>query len=471
MNNKNFLISVALIFCLTLPAKGAFSRNNVSAREAGMAGAYTAVSDDAAAIWYNPAGLRLVKTVEFSSLYTNLYGLSDLPYYNAGLVIPTTFMGAWGLGFSSFGPADYKETDIRLSFAAGVTKGLYFGANLKNNSVTIGSGGGSSSAIGMDFAVMGNVNPKFRMAFMAKNINNPKFGNTSEVLSRRMTVGMLAKPHENLFLSLDLQKPIEQELEIRAGSEIILNDIFTGRIGVQTEPFRTSYGFGINLGLFTFDYAYSKHNVLAGQHLFSMKLKFGAEVGRRQRAAYEGEGRKFSGTVNINIATAEQISKIPGIGGVTAKKIIDYRDKSGNFKSVSDIMNIYGFSRSTYNKIKEYLTVEGGEELRQEEFDFSRPEPTQEREPEPEPEIKQERREPEPEPEPEPETDTGGKLDINEAGIEEITAIPGINYPVAKNIVQYRKRMGGFKSWNDLLRIPGLNRRLLEKIKAGSAIK
>lgn len=61
--------------------------------------------------------------------------------------------------------------------------------------------------------------------------------------------------------------------------------------------------------------------------------------------------------VNINTANLEELSKINGIGESTAKKIIDYREKNGEFKTIEDIMNVSGIGEKKYDQIKEYITI------------------------------------------------------------------------------------------------------------------
>lgn len=62
--------------------------------------------------------------------------------------------------------------------------------------------------------------------------------------------------------------------------------------------------------------------------------------------------------VNINQATAEQLTSIPGIGQSKADKIIAYRQDNGSFEKIEDIMFIPGIKDGLFNKIKDYITVE-----------------------------------------------------------------------------------------------------------------
>jgi len=47
-----------------------------------------------------------------------------------------------------------------------------------------------------------------------------------------------------------------------------------------------------------------------------------------------------AGKVNINTASAEQLTTLPGVGPKLAARIVEYRQKSGAFKSVAELMNV-----------------------------------------------------------------------------------------------------------------------------------
>jgi len=47
-----------------------------------------------------------------------------------------------------------------------------------------------------------------------------------------------------------------------------------------------------------------------------------------------------TGKVNINTASAEQLTTLPGVGPKLAARILEYRQKSGSFKSVHELMNV-----------------------------------------------------------------------------------------------------------------------------------
>lgn len=72
----------------------------------------------------------------------------------------------------------------------------------------------------------------------------------------------------------------------------------------------------------------------------------------------EGEGTSSvnSGLVNINSASKEELVTLNGIGDAKADKIIEYRNGS-RFRKKEDIKDVDGIGDSTYNKIKDDITV------------------------------------------------------------------------------------------------------------------
>ena len=51
-----------------------------------------------------------------------------------------------------------------------------------------------------------------------------------------------------------------------------------------------------------------------------------------------------SNQVLVNKATAKELQKLPGIGAATAKRMVEYREKNGNYKSLKDLLHVRGMS-------------------------------------------------------------------------------------------------------------------------------
>lgn len=61
--------------------------------------------------------------------------------------------------------------------------------------------------------------------------------------------------------------------------------------------------------------------------------------------------------ININTASQAELETLPGIGGVYAKKIIDYRMQNGSFEKIEDIKKISGIGDTLFNKIEELIEI------------------------------------------------------------------------------------------------------------------
>jgi competence protein ComEA len=61
--------------------------------------------------------------------------------------------------------------------------------------------------------------------------------------------------------------------------------------------------------------------------------------------------------VNINTATAEQLTALPGVGPTLAARIVEHREKAGQFGSAQELMNVKGIGEKSFQKIEPYVTV------------------------------------------------------------------------------------------------------------------
>ncbi len=129
-------------------------------------------------------------------------------------------------------------------------------------------------------------------------------------------------------------------------------------------------------------------------------------------------------TFDPNILPAEEFKKL-GLTDKQVQTIENYRNKGGKFYKAEDFKKIYNIDDSTYNRLYPFIKIENKKII-------SAPAP---------------------------------EIEINAATYEELISIKGIGDYLAKNIIYYRNKLGGFTNKEQLLEIKNLRKTSFEQIK------
>jgi comEA protein len=62
--------------------------------------------------------------------------------------------------------------------------------------------------------------------------------------------------------------------------------------------------------------------------------------------------------INLNIASLDDLERLPGIGPILAKRIVDYRYQKGGFSSLEQIMEVEGIGKRKFAAVKTHLVIE-----------------------------------------------------------------------------------------------------------------
>lgn len=114
---------------------------------------------------------------------------------------------------------------------------------------------------------------------------------------------------------------------------------------------------------------------------------------------------------DINLATAEDLMKVYGIGPALSERILAERKKFGFFLSMDQVDYIWGLSPEVVENTKKHFKVLNPPEI--------------------------------------------FKIKINDVSIKELQQFPYFNYNIAKNIVVYRSMNGTIQSASELTKIKG----------------
>ena len=81
-------------------------------------------------------------------------------------------------------------------------------------------------------------------------------------------------------------------------------------------------------------------------------------VSQNQSVARHPPRRSDSTKLNINTATAEELSELPGIGETLAKRIVAYRRQNGHFQEIDQLLNVDGIGPGKLKAILDMITTQ-----------------------------------------------------------------------------------------------------------------
>jgi len=269
----------------------------VGARAAGMSGAFTAVSEGAAASYWNPAGLTGTRggelmlghfawyqdiTIEQGTIAYQLSEVSSLAasitYLNYGQIDGYDYNGSFTNEITAY---DWSGA---LSFAFKANENISVGLTAKFINQKLDDLNGSTFAadVGLKYS-----SETFAVAAFVGNIGpDIKFDNVSEDLPSLARVGISALPlNESFLTSVEFEKRFHGGSVMRQGFEYNFNEMYFVRTGYNFYPNEDerSFGNGMTLGVglklsgAEFDYSYTPEDSYSSEdlHRLSVLLRFG----------------------------------------------------------------------------------------------------------------------------------------------------------------------------------------------------
>jgi len=71
----------------------------------------------------------------------------------------------------------------------------------------------------------------------------------------------------------------------------------------------------------------------------------------------EGDAVAGDGRVHLNVAGAEELESLPGVGPVLAERIVAYREEHGPFTAVEDLLEVPGIGEAKLAALREAVLV------------------------------------------------------------------------------------------------------------------
>ena len=275
---KTILLIIALPICLSAN----FIGMNNGARPLAMGNAFVALSDEATAIFSNPAGLARINQYSLRGSHHNLFGLSDLSNDMIVSSFPTPHFRI-GIAIQQITLVDTYSEQIFYLSTAGIIKPknipIRFGASLKYESAKVKNYDNaiSSANYDLDLGVLVDLTENIFLGYSIKNLLEPTFQFISEddELVRNHTAGICYNWLNSVNFLADYVWT-KNNSQWNLGSEMWFYDIFAARLGMLNE--RLTAGFGLKTNNWSIDGAVIAHAKLGSTYRISIGLKFGSVI-------------------------------------------------------------------------------------------------------------------------------------------------------------------------------------------------
>jgi hypothetical protein len=247
------------------------SRPPVGPRALGLGGS-NVVLNDAWSIFNNPAGLTDVEQTTTLFAYRTIFNFSPFNTVSAGAVFPTE-VGNIGFGVFRFGDATFNSQMASLSFAkkTGIVR-LGIKANYLQFNI---EGFGRKGVFTSDIGVLADLTPQLTFGAQVYNFTQSRISDdTQEKVPTIISLGIAYTPAEDLTLIIEGEKDIALDPDLKLGLEYQIIEDIVARTGFSTLTNTHSFGGGLKLTRFTFDYGIRMDRRLGHTHNFGLTFEF-----------------------------------------------------------------------------------------------------------------------------------------------------------------------------------------------------
>lgn len=271
---KMFMLTFVISFFTIKSSFAQFEFTDAGARATGLNGAFTSLSDNSLAVFYNPSGLAQVKYREVSAFYgPSLFAIPEISTAALSYSEPLNF-GTIGLGLKTTGFDLYRETNLILSFGKSYGKKLFYGLNINFYDLNIRNYN-SAASFGLDIGGLAYLTDFLIWGFYAGNITGSEIGVSKQRIAQVYRTGLTVKPENDLNLVIEFEKDVKYPLSFRGAMEYFINEFIDFRAGIGTEPVSFSGGVSFNYDIFRLDYSLNNNQNLGITNQGSVTVNFG----------------------------------------------------------------------------------------------------------------------------------------------------------------------------------------------------
>ncbi|MBR2481878.1 MAG: helix-hairpin-helix domain-containing protein [Oscillospiraceae bacterium] len=103
---------------------------------------------------------------------------------------------------------------------------------------------------------------------------------------------------------------------------------------------------------------------MTGAYIYSTRMDESDEYTIRAGELAQGTApiETVQWQVNINTATVEELTHLPGVGEVLAERIVAYREAHGAFRTAEELLEVDGIGESKFADMKDRIVLKEAEQ-------------------------------------------------------------------------------------------------------------
>ena len=231
--------------------------------------------DDVWSVYNNPGAFGMMKKTSLGVAAENRFLLKELSSQSMAVGFHTQKSGNIGFQFQQYGYNLYREMNGGLVYGMKLFDNFSAGVSINYHGIFLAENYGSKNTVSAGLGLMYSATKNLKIGMRVQNLSRTKLADfNDERLPTYFGLGFLYQISKKALWTVEAEKDLIHPINIKSGLEIQAHEIFTVRLGANSYPFMTSFGFGLKLKNFYVDAAAQWHTTLGLSPSFGLHYSF-----------------------------------------------------------------------------------------------------------------------------------------------------------------------------------------------------